>query len=160
MKCSAPPDKNRFFRHWIKFAAASLLAIGLAGCGSSGNSDTATATAAVLPANDTATNPTAAFGVVQTAGIAPVTVNSPPKVNFTVLSDGAVVKGLTTSNARFIIAKLVPGANGGARPMGELHQSHRDRHGGPLFATRSGSWFRCLPLPQVPSWSRAVPECA
>ena len=62
--------------------------------------------------NDTATTPGAAFAVVQSAGVAPVTVNSPPKVNFTVISDGAVVQGLTTSNARFIIAKLVPGTNG------------------------------------------------
>ncbi len=41
-----------------------------------------------------------------------VTVNSPPKVNFTVISDGAVVKNLTTANVSFIIAKLVPGASG------------------------------------------------
>jgi OmcA/MtrC family decaheme c-type cytochrome len=49
---------------------------------------------------------------VLNSGVSPVTVNSAPKVNFTVISDGAVVKGLTTSNASFIIAKLVPGTNG------------------------------------------------
>jgi len=49
---------------------------------------------------------------VQSSGIAPVTIASPPKVNFTVASDGAVVKGLTASNVSAIIAKLVPGTNG------------------------------------------------
>ena len=41
-----------------------------------------------------------------------MTINSPPKVNFTVISDGAVVTGLTASNVSVIIAKLVPGTNG------------------------------------------------
>ena len=41
-----------------------------------------------------------------------VTVNSPPKINFTVISDGAVMKTLTPgNNARFIIAQLVKGTN-------------------------------------------------
>ena len=128
MKRFDPSRKNRFLDHWINFAAAGLLAVVLAGCGGGGSTAATSAaaaaapppataaatiaTAAALPASDTAANPAAAFGVVQSAGIVPVTINSPPRVNFTVLSDGAVVKGLTTSNARFIIAKLVPGTNG------------------------------------------------
>ena len=123
-------SKTRSSYHWIKFAAASLLAVALAGCGGGGGGGDTTAAApaapgapaapattsitaaAALAANDTATAPTAAFAVVQNAGVTPVTVNSPPTVNFTVISDGAVVKGLTTSNVSFIIAKLVPGTNG------------------------------------------------
>ena len=112
---------------WTSLAAASLLAVGLAGCsgggggGGGGGGDTATAppagtttiaAAAAIAANDTATNPTGAFTVVQNAGVPAVTVNSVPKVNFTVISDGALVKNLTTSNVSFIIAKLVPGSNG------------------------------------------------
>ena len=50
--------------------------------------------------------------VVQNAGMSPVTVNSPPKVRFTVISDGAVVKGLTASNVSFSLAKLLPGSPG------------------------------------------------
>ncbi len=48
-----------------------------------------------------------------TAAITAVTVESPPVVNFSV-ADGAGVglTGLTSSNVRFHIAKLVPGANG------------------------------------------------
>ena len=82
------------------------------GAPAGGGTTTAIATAAALAANDTATNPAGAFAVVQNAGITPVVVNSPPKVNFTVISDGAVVTGLTTSNVSFIIAKLVPGISG------------------------------------------------
>ena len=123
--------KNRSSKYWISCIAAGLLAVALAGCGGGGGGDTTAAapapgggaavpagattsiaTATALAANDTATNPNGAFAVVQDAGIAPVTVASPPKVNFTVASDGAVVKGLTASNVSVIIAKLVPGTNG------------------------------------------------
>ncbi len=131
MNISDLSSKNRSSCHWINFTAASLLAAALFGCGGGGGGGDTTATApttptapaapattsitaaAALAANDTATNPTAAFAVVQNAGVTPVTVNSAPKVNFTVLSDGAVVKDLKPgNNARFIIAKLVPGSNG------------------------------------------------
>jgi len=69
-------------------------------------------TATAVAANDTATNASGAFAVVAAAGVPPVSINSPPKVSFTVISDGAVVKGLTTSNARVVLSKLVPGTNG------------------------------------------------
>jgi hypothetical protein len=65
--------------------------------------------AAAVASNDTATNPGAAFAVVSDAGVPAVSINSPPKINFTVISGGAVMKTLTPgNNARFIIAKLVP----------------------------------------------------
>jgi OmcA/MtrC family decaheme c-type cytochrome len=118
-----------------RWGAVALMVGTLAACGGNGGSDVATAppgaapppsggvtvpagaaaaitAAAALPANDTATAPTAAFGVVSSAGIAPVVVASPPKVSFTVMSGGAVVKGLTASNVSVIMAKLVPGTNG------------------------------------------------
>jgi len=50
--------------------------------------------------------------VVQAAGVPVVTVNSPPKVNFTVFSDGAVKTDLKITDVSFAIAKLVPGING------------------------------------------------
>ena len=131
MKNNDLSGKNRSSKYWISCIAAGLLAVALAGCGGGGGGDTTAAapapgggaavpagattsiaTATALAANDTATNPNGAFAVVQDAGIAPVTVASPPKVNFTVASDGAVVKGLTASNVSVIIAKLVPGTNG------------------------------------------------
>ena len=119
-------NNSRMAYRWMGLAAAGLLAIALAGCngGGGGGGDTvATApttppasttitAAAAIAANDTAVNPTAAFTVVQNSGVPAVTVNSAPKVNFTVISDGAVVKDLTTSNVSFIIAKLVSGTNG------------------------------------------------
>ena len=129
-------SKTRSSCRWFNILAAGILAAALAGCDSgSTTSDTTAAAppaaappaagvtvpagaaaaitaAAALPANDTATAPTAAFGVVNTAGVAPVVVASPPKVSFTVMSDGAVVKGLTASNVSVIIAKLVAGTKG------------------------------------------------
>lgn len=107
---------------------AALLAIGLSGCGGGGSDAvvgttpttpatpaavaTAVTTAAAVPGNDTASNSSAAFAVLQDAGLPVATVNSPPKINFTVFSDGAVKTGLTTANVSVAIAKLVPGANG------------------------------------------------
>lgn len=109
----------------FRWGTALLAALAMAGCGGGGGGtaavtppttgtsvSTAITTAAAAAANDTATNPTAAFTVLQAAGVPAVTINSPPKVNFAVFSDGAVKKDLALSNVRFIIAKLVPGTNG------------------------------------------------
>lgn len=116
----------------MRWGPALLAVAALVGCG--GGSDPvaevppstttvagAIAAASALPANDTsgtkpdanlASSPSTPFLVVQNAGVPAVTINSPPVVNFTVFSDGAVKTGLTTSNVRFAIAKLVPGTNG------------------------------------------------
>ena len=109
----------------VRWSAACLMAAALAGCGgdSGGGASSApplsgTPTAAALssaasvPANDTSTNTSASFTVLQDAGVPAVTINSPPVVNFTVFSNGAVKTGLTAGDVRFAIAKLVPGTNG------------------------------------------------
>ena len=107
----------------IRSGTAALFALALAACGGSGGSappppadpqtvQEAVAAAAAVPANDTSTNTSASFGVLQAAGVPAVTVTSPPVVNFTVFSDGAVKTGLALSNVSFAIAKLVPGSNG------------------------------------------------
>jgi OmcA/MtrC family decaheme c-type cytochrome len=110
-------------------AAMAAMAIALAGCGGGGGGGDTTvvtppppvtgqtaaqalAAAAVLPTNDTSTNPTAAFSAVQAAGVPAVIVSGAPKVNFAVFSDGASKKDLALSNVSFAIAKLVPGSNG------------------------------------------------
>jgi OmcA/MtrC family decaheme c-type cytochrome len=105
-------------------ALATALLLALAGCGGGGGGSpepepvpAATlqqtlAQAAAQPANDTGANSSSAFAVLQTAGVPAVTVASPPKVNFTVFSDGAVKQGLVLSNVSFAIAKLIPGTNG------------------------------------------------
>ena len=109
-----------------QWSTALLATIALAGCGGgNGNgvtpvppvvpvvaANTAIATASAQAANDSATNPAAAFAVLQSAGITPVTINSPPKVNFAVFSDGKVKANLTISNVSVAIAKLVPGSSG------------------------------------------------
>lgn len=110
---------------FVRFGVASLFVLGLAACGSGGGSDDtaapppsgagakeAIAAAAVDPANDTSTNASAPFTVLQNAGVPAVVVNSPPKVNFTVFSGGAVLRTLALSNVSLVIAKLVPGQNG------------------------------------------------
>jgi OmcA/MtrC family decaheme c-type cytochrome len=109
-----------------RFGLAMLAAVvlTLAGCGGGSSSSPepappAPATlqqtlsqAAAAAANDTATNSASAFAVLQTAGVPAVTVASPPKVNFTVFSDGVVKQGLALTNVSFAIAKLIPGTNG------------------------------------------------
>ena len=103
----------------ILVAAAAVLAAALSGCGSDDDSGVTApptgsavsaqiAAAARDPANDSATNSSSAFKVLQNAGVPAVVVASAPKVNFTVFSDGAVKQGLALSNVSFIIAKLVP----------------------------------------------------
>lgn len=108
----------------LRFGLPLAIALSLAACGGGGSSDPVTpppnpttlkeviAAAAANPANDSAENSAAPFTVLQNAGVPAVVVNSPPQVNFTVFSDGAVVKTLTTSNARLALVKLVPGTGG------------------------------------------------
>jgi OmcA/MtrC family decaheme c-type cytochrome len=105
---------------WV--GAAALVLATLSGCG--GGSDPsapppattpvgqAIATAAALPANDSATSANSAFKVVQSAGVPAVIVNGAPVVNFAVFSDGLAKRDLALSNVSFAIAKLVPGVNG------------------------------------------------
>jgi OmcA/MtrC family decaheme c-type cytochrome len=108
-------------------AAAAALTIALAGCGGGGgggdtvteptpatpqNVQAALAAAAGQAANDTSTNSTASFDVLQANGVPAVTINSAPKVNFAVFSDGKVKTGLALTNVSFTFAKLVPGTNG------------------------------------------------
>jgi OmcA/MtrC family decaheme c-type cytochrome len=113
---------NKLLNRWV---IAASMALALAACGGSdspapppaSNTPAATvkdavAAAGAVASNDTSTNSSASFTVLQTAGVPAVVVSSPPKVNFTVFSDGKVKEGLTTSNVRFAIAKLIPGTNG------------------------------------------------
>ena len=113
------------------FAAAASVLVALSGCGGgndggapagtapstpstppSGQIGAALTTAASNPANDTSSNSSSAFTVLQGIGVPAVTVTGAPVVNFAVFSDGQVKTGLTLSNVSFAIAKLVPGANG------------------------------------------------
>jgi OmcA/MtrC family decaheme c-type cytochrome len=104
----------------IRLGLLALMISGLAGCGGGGSvapaNPGAIPSAAANPANDTSINASAPFTAMMDAGISPVVVTSGTpgtvKVNFSVFSDGAVVQGLTTSKARFALAKLVPGTNG------------------------------------------------
>jgi OmcA/MtrC family decaheme c-type cytochrome len=108
----------------MRWGMAVLAALAIAGCGGGGDStpvappgasvrDQINAAAAV-PGNDSASNSSSAFTVVQGAGVTAVTVPSSgtAKVNFSVFSDGKVVSNLTISNVSFAIAKLIPAANG------------------------------------------------
>jgi len=105
-----------------RWGSTCAVVLALAACGGGGGGGdqpsanpallSAISSASLVASNDTAVNASAGFAAVQAAGIAPVTINSPPKVNFTVFSDGAVKTGLTAANVSFAIAKLVPGTNG------------------------------------------------
>ena len=110
---------------WVRLSAAGVLTIGLAACGG-GGSTAPEASAGKLPgapvgtaliaaaaanpaATNTANNPDQAFALVAAVGAAPVTVQSPPVVNFAVIdAAGKHVPGLqlvnTTSSAAGKIA--------------------------------------------------------
>ena len=116
MNISYLSSRNRSSDHWINFAAAGLLAVALAGCGgggsdapAAGTTTTTTTTATGAPAGtavvtaaaaapattNTAANPAQAFALISAVGAAPVTIASPPVVNFTVIdSAGKFVPGL------------------------------------------------------------------
>lgn len=130
-----------------RWGTAMLMAVALAGCGGGGSDSTPApspapgssavkdriAAAAALATNDTATNPSAAFSVLNDAGVPAVTVNSPPKVNFTVFSNGAVKSDLKIASVSVIIAKLVPGSNG--NPDEWQSYTHRTRDAAKPSAT-------------------------
>jgi len=121
-------SKKRAGPSWLKFAAASLLAVALAGCG--GGSDGAPGAAGPTgptgpagPAGPGATPPATVVNLATVsadtwANLTPVgtvqsvVINSPPVVSFKVTDGTNPVVGLTTSQLRFTIAKLVPSANG------------------------------------------------
>jgi len=110
---------------FVRLGAVSLFALVVAACGGGGGGDNTApppppdgsvkstiATAATVAANDTSTNTSAPFAVVQGAGVPAVVVKGAPKVNFTVFSDRAVLSTLKLTNMSLAIAKLVPGVNG------------------------------------------------
>ncbi len=111
-------------RSLIGWGVVASVLWALAGCGGGGSSSPAPtpskgttrsdtiAAAGAVAVNGSASNSASGFTVLQAAGVPVVTVNSPPQVRFTVFSDGAVKTGLTNTNVRFAIAKLVPGTNG------------------------------------------------
>lgn len=118
--------RNAYARMAATIVGAAFLLSGCGGGGGGGGGD-ATApppppptvnvgasltSAAAVAANDTATNSTASFSVLQSAGVPAVTVNSAPKVNFAVFSGGQLKTGITTADVSVVIAKLVPGTNG------------------------------------------------
>jgi len=126
VKYSQLSSKSRSSPHWIKLAAASLIAAAIAGCGGGG-------TGANTPAGNNATVATATTAAAWQALAPQITINSVtipatgagnPVVNFTVTdfvgkpvtglanysqASTATVKSLT--NLGFTLAKLVPGAN-------------------------------------------------
>lgn len=109
-------------RSMVQWGTSWLMLIALAGCGGGGGTSAppaspadvvaAIASASALAENDTAINASAPFTAVQAAGVPVVSINTAPKVNFTVFSDGAVKSDLKVTNVSFAIAKLVPGTNG------------------------------------------------
>ena len=110
---------------WMRelVAAAGAAALLLSGCGGDSTSVTVTpppggsvaaaiSAAAANPANDTSTNSSSAFSVLQANGVPAVVVRGAPVVNFTVFSNGAVKQGLRLTDMSFAIAKLVPSSSG------------------------------------------------
>lgn len=94
------------FQWFGHFIAASVLALGLAGC--SGDDGAPGAAGVPGPGVASLSDATALNITVTKASI-----NSAPVVNFSVTNqDGVAVAGFADSDLRFNIAKLVPGSNG------------------------------------------------
>jgi len=95
----------------VRLSLTAALIAALAACGGGGGGggtpvagpvagSVASAAASNPAASNTASNPNAAFSLILDAGLSPLTVNSPPVVNFTVIdSTGKYVPGLTLFNA-------------------------------------------------------------
>lgn len=128
MKYSELSSKRRTGPTWLKFAAASLLAVAIAGCGggSDGAAGAAGAPGAAGPAGPPGSAATTPANVVNLATVSAdtwanmmpvgtvqsVAINSPPVLSFKVTDGTNPVVGLTDAQLRFTIAKLVPGVNG------------------------------------------------
>ena len=107
---------------------AALAALAVAGCGGDGGGGSPVPppgatlkeiinAAAAVPANDSSTNSSSAFSVLQNAGVPAAVAGNTLKVNFTVFSGGAVVQNIkllssAPNKVNFAFAKLVPGASG------------------------------------------------
>jgi OmcA/MtrC family decaheme c-type cytochrome len=140
----------------VRFGAPLLLALGLVSCGGGGGGDgggttpppvttpslkAAIAAAAADPANDSSIvsdkSSTAPFRVLQDANLPAVTVAGPPKVNFTLFSNGAVVPKENIVSASAIIAKLIPASGG--NPDEWQTYTHRTRTPATAVAGRTYS---------------------
>ena len=127
---------------WL--GAAALVLAGLAGCGGgndggapaaggsppppppSGQLGAALNAAAAVPANDTSTNSSSAFTVLQANGVPAVTVAGAPVVNFTVFSDGAGEAGPDDQQREPRDRQARARYERGNRPVAELRLPHRD----------------------------------
>ncbi len=100
-------NTNRSFHQWLNLlVGAGVLAFALAGCsGKDGSSGTAGAPGPGVATLDSATT--------LNISITGASINSAPVVNFKVTNqDGVAVAGLTLTDLRFAVAKLIPGSNG------------------------------------------------
>lgn len=155
-------------------SAIVLFALAVASCGGGGGGgggDTGggpvPGVASIKPAldsaagnagNDTSVNSSASFAVVQNAGVPAVTVNSPPKVNFAVFSDGKINSSVVPGSVSFTIAKLVPGTNGDS----DRWVSYIYRTRAAATATATGTFTPAvkatLTAPKLPSAIQAFNE--
>ena len=108
---------NRTRGRWTEVAAASLLALAVAGCGggSEGGTSSSAGCGATPAPPAAAAAGTSALAASTTLNIAinGACVTSPPQVNFTVTNEAGVgMAGLASTDLRFNIAKLVPMSNG------------------------------------------------
>jgi len=132
---------SRFVNNRLAIFVFFLASI-LCGCGGGGDGGNTVSTTVSVgdiqsgTASLATTDPSAAFTELP-AGVAAVTVNSPPVVNF-VLKDTAsrFVTGLQAADLRFAIAKLVPGTPG---VFGVAGTGESDQWVSYIYQTKSGT---------------------
>jgi len=105
-------NKTRSSNLWLELSATALLALALAACGGSGGSSAPPPEASLPTVIDTGATALAASSSLD-IHINSLTIAHQPVVDFTVTNQaGAGMTGLTESDLRFNIAKLIPLSNG------------------------------------------------
>lgn len=140
-------NTHRSSTPWIGLLAAGALAFALQGCGGGGSGSSPAEPVADPPTSGIATGPTGLAAARElTITVTAVRIAGKPQVDFTVANEaGQGMTGLTPSDLRFNIAKLVPGNNGG--PANWQNYINRARSGavqGTQERLGSGSAFGTL----------------
>ena len=102
--------------HFLLGVAAGLLTVALAGCGGGGGGGSGFPGgpgASAITGGSSGGAAALAAATSVNVGITGVSINSPPVVNFTVTDQNGVgLAGITDTDLRFNIVKLMPGQNG------------------------------------------------
>jgi OmcA/MtrC family decaheme c-type cytochrome len=139
-------NRNRTTNPWLGRLAAGMLVLGLAGCGGGSGGDNAAPTPIDVTVTGISTGTTGLKAATDLKiTITSVTVTDKPVVDFTVTNqDNQGMTGLVTTDLRFNIAKLVPGAGGPANWQNYINRASGGAVQGAQERVSTGSVFGSL----------------